>query len=637
MLPDTFRRLKPLFGKRIDALWIEYQLADPERKREIDELLTILAVQRLGIAVGDERIVLEPPTPTISKDGDYEIGMVAYPGMLPFPFRVGRNELLRHVFILGPTGTGKSTLIISLLDQLLADGVPITVLDFKRNFRVLLAKHATLRVTTVGRDVAPLALNVLRPPASVPVTEWVDALADIISSAYLLMHGARNVLKEALLSAINEYGADARVRDALAVIRNQLATSRGGSRRYGWLESTYRSLEELTKGTFGTALNATTSESLDHFFGQAVVYEVHGLGDDQKRFFCLYLLQYLALLRKNSSAPREQLRHVLVFDEAQHVFPKDPFGTLSVPSRLVREIREYGDAVIAATQQSDVSESLIANSGFKIIMRCDFPRDVDFASRLLQIEPRWIPKIPLGSAILRLPIRYYSPFLITFPPQPIKNTVVADAAVRERWTSRDRTAPATDRPALSEKERLLLADVYAHPISTITGRYARLGWNGKIGNTIKDQVLANGSDVFTPVATPTARVKILCLTTRGYAALGAMPTRAWRAGGVEHEYWRHRTTEVLSAAGWTVHTEYDVGEGHTVDLCAEQGTRRVFIEIETGHSDLPHNIAKAQDPAAFLVIVCTSSVVRDRWRDRIPPDTIMLIPAEIDALPQVLA
>jgi hypothetical protein len=51
---DLFRKLKPLYGKKIDLLWLEHQTADVERKREIEALLTILAAKRLGLAVGDE-------------------------------------------------------------------------------------------------------------------------------------------------------------------------------------------------------------------------------------------------------------------------------------------------------------------------------------------------------------------------------------------------------------------------------------------------------------------------------------------------------------------------------------------------------------------------------------------------------
>lgn len=120
MLPyELFRRLKPLYPTTIARLWIEYQTADGERKREIDELITILAIKRLGMMIGDEKLVLDAPPPWLIGDGEFTIGHVSYPGIPPYPFRVGRNELLRHIFVLGPTGTGKSTLLLGLLMQLL--------------------------------------------------------------------------------------------------------------------------------------------------------------------------------------------------------------------------------------------------------------------------------------------------------------------------------------------------------------------------------------------------------------------------------------------------------------------------------------------------------------------------------------
>src|SRR5258708_6076443 len=132
MLPDLFKKLKPLYGKRIDALWIEHQTTnDVERKREIEALVTMLAVKRLGLAVGDEKLVLDAPPPYLIGDGEFTIGHVIYPSVLPYPFRIARNELLRHVFILGPTGSGKSTLLLNLLMQLLDAGVPVMVFDFK--------------------------------------------------------------------------------------------------------------------------------------------------------------------------------------------------------------------------------------------------------------------------------------------------------------------------------------------------------------------------------------------------------------------------------------------------------------------------------------------------------------------------
>ena len=312
MLPDLFRRLRPLYGITVDKLWVEYQVADVERKREIDEVLTRLAVEKLGIGLGDEKIVLEPPPAGAIGDGDYLMGWISYPGLDAYPWRIRRSELLRHVFLLGPTGTGKSTFILGLLQQLLADSRNFMVFDFKRNYRCLLHApegifHAPrgqrLVVFTVGRDVAPLSLNALQPPGDVPFSEWAEALADIISTSYLLMQGARNVLKESLNQAYETHKAEATFSHAHELLTAELAKSKSGSRRYGWLESSARSLDELSKGGFGAALNAINGMTVRSLLEIPVVFELQGLGDDQKRFFCLFLLQAVQFVRKKMAAP----------------------------------------------------------------------------------------------------------------------------------------------------------------------------------------------------------------------------------------------------------------------------------------------------------------------------------------------
>src|SRR5260221_337010 len=130
---------------------------------------------------------------------------------------------------------------------------------------------------------------------------------------------------------------------------------------------------------------------------------------------------------------RDQLQHILVFDEGHNVFPRERLGEVSVPARLAREVREYGEAIIAATQQADVSESLIANTGFKLILRCDYPKDVHFASQLLQIKPEWLPKLALGTGVARLPVRFYHPILLTFTARNIKHQHVTDDEVHRVW------------------------------------------------------------------------------------------------------------------------------------------------------------------------------------------------------------
>jgi len=46
--------------------------------------------------------------------------------------------------------------------------------------------------------------------------------------------------------------------------------------------------------------------------------------------------------------------------------------------------------LITGTQQADEGESLFANAGFKIILRCDYPRNGQGAARLMQLEEKWL-------------------------------------------------------------------------------------------------------------------------------------------------------------------------------------------------------------------------------------------------------
>ena len=638
---DLFRKLKPLYGKKIDVLWLEHQTGDVERKREIEAMLTLLAAKRLGLAVGEEKLVLDAPPAHLIGDGDFTIGNVSYPGLAPYPFRVKRNELLRHVFILGPTGTGKSTLLLNLLVQILATGVPFMVFDFKRNYRSLLATehHEELVVFTVGRETAPLQLNALTPPAGVSFEEWAEALTDIISTSYLLLQGARNVLKEVLLQAHAKHGRDATVAHAHALLANELHATKAGSRRYGWLESSTRSLEELSKGAFGRALN-TNGVRIEELLLRPVVFELQGFGDDQKRFFCLFFLQAILLLRKNASTTREVLQHVLVFDEGHNVFPRERPGEVSVPARLAREVREYGEAIIAATQQADVSESLIANSGFKFILRCDYPRDVTFATQLLQIKPEWLPKLPLGTAVARLPVRFYSPFLFTFGVQPIKNATIPDPVVHEQWAWHFTAAAeplAAQATTATDRELALLRDVAEHPISTITKRYERLGWNYKTGNSIKDAVISKGFARFDAVTTPTGHVKILGLTVsaRDLLERAGITVQRSRHGGAEHEFWKFAIAERLRNQGFSVTEEEPVGGGKTIDLLATRDQQRMFIEVETGRSDIIANALKCAATDGEVVFVFTDPDIQATYAPQIQallPDARVISTRELSNL-----
>jgi hypothetical protein len=163
-----------------------------------------------------------------------------------------------------------------------------------------------------------------------------------------------------------------------------------------------------------------------------------------------------------------------------------------------------------------------------------------------------------------------------------------------------------------------------HPISAITQRYECLGWNAKTGNAIKDSVIDKGLAIFQEVTTPTARVKILSLTdaAENYLRSRGITLPRTRQGGAAHEYWKWTIRNLLPKRGYTVDEEYAVGDGKTVDLRAQRDDNVIWIEVETGRSDIAANAQKCATLTGRVVFIFTDPAVRDEYRDVIPGEAI---------------
>ena len=117
-----------------------------------------------------------------------------------------------------------------------------------------------------------------------------------------------------------------------------------------------------------------------------------------------------------------------------------------------------------------------------------------------------------------------------------------------------------------------------------------------------------------------------------YSQHGASRSRNDGAGGAEHEFWKHELHTLLERHGYTVTEEHPLGGGKTADLRAQHEGRVVFIEVETGRSDIAANLAKYPNNEE-LVVFFTNDEVAARYRDLVMldrPGTRCLTPREID-------
>lgn len=206
-IEKDFKKLKPVFGKSMDSLWLNYLLEEGEGKKEIEDLLPILANQGLDEKYDEERISLFPPS---KKDayGEYPLGTIEYAEREFDPFGLREDEWIQHVSIFGRSSCGKTNLVFNIINNFVEKGKPFMIFDWKRNYRDLLAKDnfKDILVFTIGRDICPFRFNPLIPPPGTHPEIWLKKLVEIIAHAYFLGEGVMYLLYRAIDSVYRTFG-----------------------------------------------------------------------------------------------------------------------------------------------------------------------------------------------------------------------------------------------------------------------------------------------------------------------------------------------------------------------------------------------------------------------------------------------
>jgi type IV secretory pathway TraG/TraD family ATPase VirD4 len=140
------------------------------------------------------------------------LAMSTYPGMTNRPLALATSDRLRHAWVLGPTGTGKSTLLSNLIVQDMQAGRAVLVLDPKGDLitdvlnRVPESRSDDVVLIDPSRTDYPVGLNVLDVGRDEEAQELaVDHLVHLMASLWHSSFGPRtsDVLRMGLLTLIS--------------------------------------------------------------------------------------------------------------------------------------------------------------------------------------------------------------------------------------------------------------------------------------------------------------------------------------------------------------------------------------------------------------------------------------------------
>ncbi|MEE9294841.1 MAG: DUF87 domain-containing protein, partial [Phycisphaerae bacterium] len=321
-IEEVFRKLRPVMGSQLDALWQEYLVSDTTIRQTIERTLRVTLAQRLSETFESEHVLLKPPPQDLAA-GEYPVGLIHYGKDRFYPFGLREDEFIQHLGIFGRSGSGKTNLAYLLLQDLVKADKPFLVFDWKRNYRDLIAKpeFSDLLIFTVGRDVAPFRFNPLVPPPGTPATVWLKKLIEIMCHAYFLGEGVTVLLMRAIDHLYREaglYNEKPKGHPTMANVRDYLLAYKAKGREASWMESALRAVEVLCFGEMGRVLNEAPFFDIARLLDRRVSLELDALTNADKTFLIESLFLWIHHYRLGQPQ-REDFKHAIIIEEAHHI------------------------------------------------------------------------------------------------------------------------------------------------------------------------------------------------------------------------------------------------------------------------------------------------------------------------------
>ncbi|MCP6757169.1 MAG: DUF87 domain-containing protein [Fischerella sp. CENA71] len=353
------------------------------------------------------------------------------------------NSLTRHALVAGVTGAGKTNTLFHILTRISVQSIPYLILEpSKAEYRALLsnpdlANH--IRVYTPGEErISPLRLNPFEvvgwPQNAVGV--HIDLLRSVFVASFGMWTPLPQILEQCLHVIYEDRGWDIttntnrRLRErenvslAFPTLTELSIKVEEYTRQLGYDEKVTGDLRAalltringLRVGGKGAMFDTQYSNSMEDLLSQSTIMELQNMGDDDdKAFFMGLLLIRLVEYRRVQGDSNNDLRHLLVIEEAHRLLSNvparsneeqaDPRGkAVETFANLLSEIRAYGQGVVIIDQVPiKLSPDAIKNTNLKVVHRIVSAEDrLSLAGAMAMEEEQAIrfSTLTLGEAVV---------------------------------------------------------------------------------------------------------------------------------------------------------------------------------------------------------------------------------------------
>ncbi len=345
-------------------------------------------------------------------------------------YGIPKHDFCHHVGIYGGTGSGKTNTAKHLLDELNQLSVPFLVIDpSTTDFRELCERVDALRVFTAGdEDTAPFRYNPFHVLPGVPIHKHIENLATCFIAYWptegILVEHIMKVFKRMYALAgwdelSNIHGRTVMLSDLIEAKESVVSELEYGSRFNQELTGAFKARFEsvLDDPILAVMLNTERGITIPELLENPTVIEMRNLSDSKVGLVTsLLLVQIAEYLESQGRLQDQELKHVLVLEEAHHVLKQTNTGgglfdshaiqqqAINAIINLLREARGYGLGTIILDQSpGDLAITAVKLPGITITHFLKDSRErilVGSQANLSESQTRYIGELKKGEAIV---------------------------------------------------------------------------------------------------------------------------------------------------------------------------------------------------------------------------------------------
>jgi hypothetical protein len=319
---------------------------------------------------------------------------------------ISADELNKHAFVAGVTGSGKTHTVFVLLKGFVKTGRHFMIIEpAKTEYRSLLHDPSlarSVRVYTLGNIlVSPFYINPFEAGRGASVSAHLDLLKSLFTASFGMWTPLPQILERCLQQIYVDAGWDllsgenrrfegkdvpseawptmSDLVDKVAEVIPELGYDQKITNDLR--ASLETRLQGLCLGGKGRMLDTRQSSDFAAMLDQNTVFELEGVSDDDEKAFVMGLLMIRLAESRRLEPKADYAKHLLVIEEAHRLLSNvapgggeqeaNPRGkAVETFTNLLSEVRAYGQGILIADQVPlKLASDVIKNTNLKIVQR----------------------------------------------------------------------------------------------------------------------------------------------------------------------------------------------------------------------------------------------------------------------------